>query len=354
MFDTDMGEIMMIQPIPHFQAQNTHHCVTGSMRHIYSFNQHDISEEMLLGLGQGVGFIYWHQKGGIPFLGGRAMPKPSMEELAGRRTGVAVTGHTTTSVRKARKVLLDRLTADQPIMLQVDMGFLPYFDFEDTDYHFGGHVVVACGYDENKDYVLVADRDGVYPVPMTDLEKARGSTFKPFPPKNKWYSFDFSQKRLPTPPEIWQAINKQATLMLEPPIRNIGVKGIRKTAKMVPKWSDVLSEKELRWTLFNAYIFISAVGGTGGGTFRYMFSRFLQEAAVLTHEPQLTHCADQFQRIGDAWETVGEWFRTTSEVDKPAKQLSKISDPILQIADMEQQAWTALQQLCQPQEVFVS
>jgi hypothetical protein len=312
---------------------------------IYRFYRHDISEEMLLGLGQGVGFIYWHQKGTMPFFGGRSMPKPSMEELAGRRTGVAVTAHTTTSARKARKSLLEMLAVEQPVMLQVDMGFLPYFDFEDTDYHFGGHVVVACGYDETAEQVLIADRDGLHPVPLTALEKARGSTFKPFPPKNKWFSFDFSQKRPPTAAEIWQAIGQQASLMLEPPISNIGVKGIRKTAERMTKWPDLLSEKDLRWTLFNAYIFISPVGGTGGGTFRYMFSRFLREAAVLTGEVQLDSIAEHFQRIGDAWEEVGKWFRLTSEVDDPALKLPEGTTPILNIADMEQQAWEGLRQL---------
>jgi hypothetical protein len=32
-------------------------------------------------------------------------------------------------------------------MLQVDMGYIPYFDFGGEEYHFGGHMVVACGYD---------------------------------------------------------------------------------------------------------------------------------------------------------------------------------------------------------------
>lgn len=331
-----------LQPIPRFEAWPTHHCATGSMSLIYRFNEHDISEEMLLGLGQGVSFMYWHQKGLLPFIGGRGMPKPSMEELAGRRTGVAVTAQTTTSARKARKSLLEMLAAGQPVMLQVDMGFLPYFDFEDTDYHFGGHVVVACGYDEAVDCVLIADRDGFHPVPWVDLEKARASTFKPFPPKNRWYSFDFSEKRPPTAAEIWEAIGEQAVFMLEPPISNFGVKGIRKTAERMAKWPELLSEKELRWTLFNAYIFVSPVGGSGGGIFRYMFGRFLREAAALAGEPQLDNIVGQFQEIGDAWEEVGEWFRLTSEADDPALELPDGTAPILEIADMEQNAWEAL------------
>jgi hypothetical protein len=31
--------------------------VTGSLRHIFCLNDHPLSEDMLLGLGEGVGFI---------------------------------------------------------------------------------------------------------------------------------------------------------------------------------------------------------------------------------------------------------------------------------------------------------
>ncbi|MCP5094358.1 MAG: BtrH N-terminal domain-containing protein, partial [Chloroflexi bacterium] len=174
---------MNLQPFLNFRPVNTHHCVTGSMRHVYLFHDHDISEEMMLGLGQGVGFIYWHQKGAQPFLGGRATPKPSMEELAAHCTGVKMQQYVTTSTKKAKRTLVEMMGQQQPLMLQVDMGFLPYFDFEGEEYHFGGHVVVACGYDPATETVLIAERDGVYPVPMSDLAQARGSTFKPFPPK---------------------------------------------------------------------------------------------------------------------------------------------------------------------------
>jgi hypothetical protein len=78
---------MSLKSFDGFVSLKTHHCVTGSMRNLYAFNKHDLSEEMLLGLGEGVGFMYWHAKGQLPFMGGRATPKPSMEELAGQCTG---------------------------------------------------------------------------------------------------------------------------------------------------------------------------------------------------------------------------------------------------------------------------
>jgi hypothetical protein len=334
---------MTLKPLDRFQSLETHHCVTGSMRHVYVYNDHLISEDMLLGIGAGVSFSYWHFKGAPPFMGGRGMPKPSMEEIAGQRTGVDIQARTTTSARKARKTLLEMLDAGQPVMVQCDMGFLPYFDFGGEEYHFGGHAVVVCGYDAETDRLLVADRDQeLHPVPMADLEKARGSTFKPFPPKNRWYAFDFTQKRHPSATEVRQAIAQQAEPMLNPPIRNIGVKGIRKAAQMVPKWPDTMDADELRMALFNAYIFVSAEGGTGGGCFRYMFSRFLREAARIAEDLLLEESAAEFQHIGDQWEALGEWFRGTSEAHDAASLLGDCVAPLNTLADLEEVAWTKL------------
>jgi hypothetical protein len=284
----------------------------------------------------------------MPFMGGRGGFKPPMEELTGQRTGVAIQAHTTTSARKARRTLLEQLDSDQPVMVQCDMGYLPYFDFGGQEYHFGGHAVVVCGYDLATERVLIADRDGEpHAISMEDLERARGSTHKPFPPKNRWYTLDFTQKRWPTPEEVLQAIAEQAGPMLEPPISNIGVKGIRKAAKLVPKWPEAMDADALPMALFNAYIFISPVGGTGGGSFRYMFSRFLCEAAGITGDARLEESADEFRRIGDGWEDLGEWFRLVSEDADAAARMDECVSPLRTIADQEQAAWTRLREVAQ-------
>lgn len=337
---------MTLKPLAGFKSLTTHHCVTGSMRHVYVYNDHDISEEMLLGIGSGVGMIYWHMKGAPPLLGGRAnFERPGeegLEKTTGRRTGVMVESYTTSSARKAERTLLEMLDAGQPVMIQCDMGFLPYFDFGDSEYHFGGHVVVVCGYDAETHQVLIADRDGVYPVSMEDLDKARGSTYKPFPPKHKWYTFDFSNKRQPTADQVRQAIAEQTKGMLEPPISNIGVKGIRKAAERALKWPSQMDEDELRFTLFNMFIFIDASGGSGGGIFRYMFSRFLREAAEIMGDVRLNESADEFQHIGDRWQEVAVIFKRGWEAEDPVAVLAETTAPMMQLAYLEEAAWTRL------------
>jgi len=335
---------MALRPLDGFRHFTTCHCVTGSMRHIYAYHGYAISEEMLLGLGGGVSFSYWHFKGQTPFMGGRGgFRPPLLEEVAGRRTGVAISYQTTSSSRRGEKTLLEMLEAGQPVMIQCDMGFLPYFDFGDTDYHFGWHVVVVCGFDGKSGQVLIADRDEeLHAVSLGDLARARGSTFKPFPPKHKWYTFDFSPRHAPGAADARRAIAEQAIAMLEPPISNVGVKGIRKAARSALKWPERLSEEELRFTLFNSFIFIDAQGGTGGGLFRYMFSRFLREVWEMTGDDRLAGCADGFQRIGDRWQEVAELFKAAQRDDDPARALPEIGAALLEIADLEQSAWEEL------------
>jgi hypothetical protein len=284
-----------------------------------------------------------------PMLGGRGnVGRPGeegLEIISGRRTGVRVEKHYTGSARKAEKSLLAMLEAGEPVMIVVDMGFLPYFDLPE-DYHFGGHVVALGGFDPETREVLVADRDQpLHPVAWEELAKARGSKFKPFPPRNTWFTFDFSEKRPPRPEEVREAISEVCTTMLEGPISNLGVRGIRKAAERVCKWPDAMDEEALRWACFNNFIFIDAQGGTGGGIFRYMYGRFLKEAAGITSDARLAEVGEQLRTIGDKWQGVAEIFKRGSEMADPSAVLPETTAPLLELADLEAAAWTRLRGL---------
>ena len=337
---------MVLQPFPAFEAFPTHHCVTGSLRHIYEHHGVPISEDLLLGLGRGLGFVYFHIGEMDPFYGGRAnVARPGEEGLeitAGRRTGVAVEAHTTGSARKAQEALRAALEAGEPVMVYLDMGFLPYFGLPEG-YHFGAHVVVVAGYEAGTGRVLLADRDPkLHPVDWEVLEQARGSAFKPFPPLHKWFTFDFAAFRPPMPDEVREAIVEVCRGMLEPPIANLGVKGIRKARAETLKWPKVLDPEALRRTCSNVAMFINARGGTGGGIFRNMYGRFLGEAAALMEEPRLGPMGTELQEIGADWETVAAAFTRAARAEDPAAQLDKATRPLEGIADREEDFWKRL------------
>lgn len=340
---------MTLQPFAGFETYSTRHCVTGSLKHIYDFHGYPISEDLLLGLGRGIGFVYFHIKGTDPFYGGRAnhaRPGPGgeegLEKTVGRRTGVEVESHTTASARKAQQTLRELLNDDEPVFVYLDMGFLPYFDFP-GEYHFGGHTVVVAGHDPETDEVLVADRDPqLYPVSWDALEEARGSKYKPFPPQHRWYTFDFSQAHPPTTEGVREAISEACQQMLEPPISNLGVKGIRKAITETRKWPKLLDPEALRRTCFNVAMFIDHRAGTGGGIFRYMYARFLNEAATITTEPRLADLSPRLTSIGDRWEDVATVFAKAAEAEEPADRLEDATTPMNEIANLEQEFWKAL------------
>ncbi|HEY3274316.1 MAG TPA: BtrH N-terminal domain-containing protein [Methanocella sp.] len=338
------GEIAPFERCP---ALNGCHCVTNSLAKIYYHNNHPLSEDMLLGLGAGMGFIYWSPKGSYPFVGGRGNPKGFFTDL-GERTGVRITETATASDKKAESALVDRLRQREPVMVFGDMGYMPWFEMP-GEYHFGGHTFVICGYD-GKDRVLISDMDqrasgvkkGFYFTTTLDkISIVRNSKFKPFPPKNASLSFDFDGYHDPTPDGIYASIKQTAEAMLSPPIKNLGIRGIRHTAKEILKWPDLYHGDSLIMNLFNVYIFIE-IGGTGGGCFRYMYARFLKEAAELTGDNKLLEAAALFDQSGRLFSQIGLLFKDYEDRARLQERITEASATFTNIADIEEKAFHIL------------
>jgi hypothetical protein len=281
-----MNDTTKIAPFENCPPLDGYHCQTNSLAKIYRHAGCPLSEEMLLGLGAGMSFMYWHQKNSPPFIGGRGNTKDFFQDI-GKRTGVKLELQTTTSSKKAEAELVARLKQEKPVMVFADMGLLPWFDMPE-DYHFGGHTFIVCGYDGG-DTVLASDMDQraaglkkgfTYPITLERLREARNSPHKPFPPKNAYLDCGFSGFHKPDAKDISSSILQATESMLRPPISNFGIPGIRRTAKEIRKWPARFDEGELRLNLFSIYIF-TEIGGTGGGCFRYMYARFLEEAAEI-------------------------------------------------------------------------
>ncbi len=303
-----------MEPFKDCPALDGYHCQTNSLAKIYTRSHCPVSEDMLLGLGAGMGFMYWHQKGAPPFIGGRGNTKSFFDDI-GRRTGVQIQVKSTSSQSRAESALLEKLGREEPVMVFADMAFLPWFDLP-PEYHFGGHTFVVCGYD-GKDGVLGSDIDQkavglkksfYHSLTLEQLSKARNSPFKPFPPKNTYLETEFGAYHPPTAEDINAAVGQTVESMLNPPISNFGIKGIRRTAGEIKKWPTQFNNFELRMNLFSIYIYIE-VGGTGGGCFRYMYSRFLKQAAEITVNEKLEEASRRIEESGRLFTKVGLLFQ---------------------------------------------
>jgi hypothetical protein len=334
-----------VEPLAGFTSLPGCHCVTASFRKICAFNGYAVSEEMLFGLGAGAGFVYWHQKGQVPMLGGRGNNKGFHQDLS-RRTGIAIEEHRTSSAKTAEQELVRLLEAGQPVTINADMPYLTYLGLPE-EAHFGGHVVVVCGYDSASRQVLISDmaprqtgcKDAVLaPLSMDQLAKARGSKFKPFPPGNCWFTFDFSAAHPPDKKAVREAIAQCAEDMINPPIQNLGAAGIRTAAARVTQWPVVLDQAQLRMALFNIFIF-SEIGGSGGGMFRFMYSRFLEEAAGLTGNARYAEAGKKMDACAKAWRELAAPLQDALETADPVALVPAVVKGLEVLHGKESSVW---------------
>ena len=168
------------------------HCETSALKRVLDQHELSLSEEMLLGLGGGVGFIYWYMKSmPSPFIGGRYGKGTDFPSNICQRIGADVTISETSSLTKGYEELKAILRSGEPAVVYGDMAYLPYLAIPEVA-HFGGHAFVVFGLDEDRDEAYIYDR-GKNPVivTLTDLEKARGSKSPPFPPKHRLLKIEY-------------------------------------------------------------------------------------------------------------------------------------------------------------------
>ena len=339
------------------------HCGSTSLRDVYEFYGHKFSEDMVFGLNCSLGFVYWHVKGAVPpiFVGG--LGSKGIEDVC-RILRIKWEKKTTTSAEKAWQVVKELVDNDVPVMLQVDMFYLDYFRGKTG--HFGGHAIVLVGYDEERGEAYVTDvhnekiearrrEDGLFVTSLDSLAEARSSKFKPFPPRNAWFTFAFPKELVPLEKAIKTAIKTNAERLLNPPIKNLGVKGIRHFAKQVIKWPDIIRGTVydpiqfrtqipmLKLNLFLAYAFIEEAG-TGGGLFRRIYSRFLKEACDVLHVKILRGASDLMVKSADIWTEVANILFAASEAeqDKVKDILVKAQSKITECAVIEEQVFKLL------------
>ncbi len=284
------------------------HCETSALKRVLDYHGLSLSEEMLFGLGGGVGFIYWYTKlMPSPFMGTRNGKAPDFLKNACRRIGADMTAVETSSSKRGYEELKAVLRTGEPAIVYGDMAYLPYFAVPEVA-HFGGHAFVVFDLDEEQDEVYIYDR-GRNPVTasMADLEKARGSKYPPFPPKHRLLKIQYPSQIINLENGIREAIRECCQNMLRPPIKNIGLAGMEKWSKVVTKWPEQFKGLNLLGALRNGFIYIE-IGGTGGSGFRSMYAQFLEEASSIIDKPALKEVAGMMRESAGVWSEIASGF----------------------------------------------
>ncbi|MEU3899144.1 BtrH N-terminal domain-containing protein [Streptomyces sp. NPDC045251] len=314
------------------------HCETTALDVLLRHEGLDLSEPMLFGLGSGLSFVYWDSKAmGFPFLGGRVKPFELTRSLA-FTLGLQLLVEETTSPRKAWKNVAAPVDAGQPVGLQLDSYHLDYFS---TKAHFGGHVVAMYGYDEQDAYLVDTDaQGGAVSTGLAALARARAERG---PMSARHRSFTITAPSSLTAPQerIIPTIRTCANAFLNPPIRNLGHRGIEKTAKQVPKWLQRTTNP--REDLPRAAVLMEKAG-TGGALFRNLYRDFLAECAQLIDSSHLRTGHSLYAEAATLWTQVAALVAAAGE-SGDTKDLVQAGSVLHDLSRIEHDAMQALSML---------
>lgn len=335
--------------IENFQPIAGKHSTTCALRQVLGHQGVNFSEAMLFGLASAYNFSYFEFKNvTAPLITGRVQPRMFEEALA-RHAKLRLTLYKTQSIQKAWRKVKKEIDQDRPVIVYVDKAYLTYLHMPKGQ-HMGGYAVVVFGYDEQEGIVFLSDRDreGVsitvsanetphdfHLVPFIELEEARASRFKPYPPENNWLIVNIpSTFEVPRRSQIFAAIRENLYNFLNPPLEKMGLDGIMYFAKALDNWEDWGAEK-IREASLSTFTMIDQIGGTGGGIFRKLYGEFLLEASQFATAPALGAIGEQYLILGEQWDEVGRQFYMLYQGEQPTI-ISDIKSRVEQIYKYEE------------------
>lgn len=316
---------MKIENLKPFDGQHCETTATGTLLRQLDI---ELSEPMLFGLGEGLGFIYWNMKTmDFPFIGGRVKTDLLTQNLA-KNLNLELNVKETSSTQKAWDNVKQLIDNGKVVGLKLDCYHLEYFS---KPFHFAGHYTAIYGYDnENAFLVDTKQQGGQVKTSLTSLAKARAEK-GPMSSKNLYYVLSKTNEKFEIKSAILNAIRNNATDYINPPINNIGYKGILKTSKEIIKWFDTSKNIESE---FETCAMIMEKAGTGGALFRNLYRDFLKESYEVLKLEILKQAHKEFIEIADLWTQISDLFIKVSKT-KDKKYIEQASEILKQLSTKE-------------------
>lgn len=318
--------------IPGYRHIPGHHCGSTALRNLLAFHGVEISEEMAFGLGAGPCFYYIALEEASPtrwFNGRTARLEESFRDLTGAGLEMRTFKDGEGEAWEAARAALD---AGNPVLLLTDLYYLDHYG---SSAHFPGHAVILAGYDEEVALLSDTGFEELQATRLENLARARHSAHPAYPLRGHMFTvaepIDSEQLAAAIP----GAIARAAREMLEPdPALGefAGLPAVNRLAAEAGSWPEVA--EDWRWCARFGYQVIER-RGTGGGAFRLMYSRFLEEAG----HPAAPLAAAAATR----WTELAGAFHAASETVDPDPALWRaIDDAARRAAEAEERLWSSL------------
>lgn len=326
---------MKVENLKPFDGQHCETTATGTLLRQLGI---ELSEPMLFGLGEGLGFIFWNMKTmNFPFIGGRVKTDLLTQNIA-KNLNLDLEVKETSSIQKAWENVKQLVDKGQAVGLKLDCYHLEYFS---KPFHFAGHYATIYGYDNDNAFLVdTKQQGGQVKTSLTSLTKARAEK-GPMSSKNLSYVLSKTNKSFEIKTTILNAIRNNATDYTNPPINNIGYKGILKTSKEIYKWFDTTNDIE---NDFSTSAMLMEKAGTGGALFRNLYRDFLKESYEILKLDTLKQAHKEFIEIANLWTEVSELFLNISKA-KDRKYIDQASEILIQLSTIEKNIMDKLKEI---------
>ena len=251
------------------------------------------------------------------------------------------------SFNLAMKLLREEINRRNPVIIgPLDMFYLEYHEFFNKKHAFP-HFVLVVGYDDNARKIFLYDCD------LMDLQKLSYENLKiawekgepGYIKKNAVITFSVPYKPLSFDESVKAGLILKASQMLNPPIKNLGVPGIRKLAVEFPDWEKFLNSEEYKMALENMAKYANSPPTLSRGFNDFTgkredFSKLLKELGTITHEKLLLSLSESFS-------ASGKLIRETSliildRLEGKSDRRKFIPQLLMRVADIEEEAYGAI------------
>jgi hypothetical protein len=315
--------------VPGYRHLPGNHCGSTALRNLLAFHGLEISEEMAFGLGAGACFYYIKLEGQSPsrFTNGRTS---RLEEQFVELTMAPLRLETDEDPDASWTLAREVVDSGRPAILLSDLYYLDHYG---KSAHFPGHAVVLAGYDEEVAYLSDTAFEELQTTRLENLRSARHAQLPMFPLAGHMFHVPEGESLADLREAIPAAIARAASRMIEPPLGEYeGLPALRNFAAEVGRWGEEL--EDWQWCARFNYQVIER-RGTGGGNFRLMYSRFLEEAGRL----EAALCAEASAR----WTALAEALHAASEAEAPELALwSPVGEEVAGVLEAEERLWPAL------------
>jgi hypothetical protein len=315
--------------VPGYRHEPGKHCGSTALRNLLAFHGLECSEELAFGLGAGPCFYYVVLDGQSPsrFTNGRvARLEEQFVELTGAPLQLETSEDPEASWAAARAVV----DSGRPAILLTDLYHLDHYG---RSAHFPGHAVVLAGYDAERAYLSDTAFEELQTTRLDNLALARHEKHPAYPLAGHLFHVPDGAELADLTQAAPRAVERAARAMLEPELGEFqGIPALRRFAAEVGDWPQVA--EDWQWCARFTYQVIER-RGTGGGNFRRMYARFLDEVgygeAVLAAE------------AAERWTALAGALLAASEADAPEPGLwSDVSGEAARALEAEERLWSAL------------